>query len=123
MTVARTPITPMPSTTTLGKEMIRDREDLSVGASQIAQAMEFVRALREHLLKMTRQLAWIERQDVTGRNARAYAMRIEAAALRRDINEAEVLIDRLQRGYLNDNRRNGHHRRRAAFGGGDTVVP
>jgi hypothetical protein len=29
-------------------------------------------------------------------------MRCEAAELRRDINEAQILIDRLQRSYLND---------------------
>jgi hypothetical protein len=77
--------------------------DGSVGASQIAQAVEFVRALREHVVKMTTQLPWIERQDVIGRNARAYAMRIEANALRRDIDEAQILIDRLRRRYLNAN--------------------
>jgi hypothetical protein len=74
--------------------------DGSVGASEVAQAVELIRALREHLVKMTSQLAWIERRDVTGRNARAYAMRIEATALRRDINEAQTLIDRLHRRYL-----------------------
>ena len=75
------------------------REDLSVGGCQVAHASEFVRALRDQLLEMTRQLAWIERQDVTSRTGRACAMRIEAAALRRDINEAQILIDRLQRRY------------------------
>jgi hypothetical protein len=52
---------------------------------------------------MTAQLAWIERQDVTARNARAYAMRVEAAALRQDIQEAQFLIDRLARRYLGRN--------------------
>ena len=33
-------------------------------------------------------------------NGRARAMRLEAAALRRDMQEAQVLIDRLQRRYL-----------------------
>jgi len=76
-------------------------DDLSVvGGRQAAQAVEFIRTLRVQLLEMTSQLTWIERQDVTGRNARAYAMRVEAAALRRDIAEARVLIDRLQRRYL-----------------------
>ena len=50
---------------------------------------------------MTHQLAWLDRQDVTGTNSRASAIRSEAAALRRDINEAKVFIDRLQRRYLN----------------------
>ncbi len=58
--------------------------------------MELVRALREQLDKMTARLAWIERQGVTGRNRR-----LEATWLRRDINEAQLLIDRLQRRYLN----------------------
>ena len=66
---------------------------------QAAQAVEFIRVLRVQLGKMTTQLAQIERQDVTGRNARACAMRVEAAALRRDITEAKVLIDRLHRQY------------------------
>jgi len=76
------------------------REDDPVGAGQAAQAMEFVRALRVHLHEMSSKLAWIERQDLTSRNARAPAMRSEAAALRRDINEAQILIDRLQRRFL-----------------------
>ena len=67
----------------------------------VAQALELVRALRHQLDEMTTQLAWVERQDVTGRNGRACAMRLEAAALRRDIRQAKVLIDRLQRRYLN----------------------
>jgi hypothetical protein len=62
--------------------------------------VEFIRALRMQLLEMTAKLTWIERQDVTPRNARAYAMRVEAAALRRDIQEAQFLIDRLVRRYL-----------------------
>lgn len=78
-------------------------EDPSVFGFQVAQAVEFVRALHTHLQKMTSRLAWIERQDVNGRNERAYAMRIEAAALRRDIHEAQVLIERLHRRYLTTN--------------------
>jgi hypothetical protein len=54
---------------------------------------------------MTTQLARVERQDVTGRNGRACALRTEAAALRRDIQEAQFLIDRLQRRYLNGDKR------------------
>jgi len=46
------------------------------------------------------------------REAAMMAMRVEAAALRRDINEAQILIGRVQRLYLNDNTRNGHHRLR-----------
>jgi hypothetical protein len=66
-----------------------------------AQAVELVRALRDQLHKMTRQLARLKRQHVTGTDGRASAMRCEAAALRRDINEAQFLIDRLERRYLN----------------------
>jgi hypothetical protein len=72
-----------------------------MGTHQIAQAVELVRALRYELREMTTQLACVERQDVTVRNGRACAMRLEATALRRDIREAKLLIDRLQRRYLN----------------------
>jgi hypothetical protein len=61
---------------------------------------------------MTSKLAWLERQAVIRRNARACAMRIEGAALRRDINEAQILIDRLPRRYLNGNK---HHEQRRAM--------
>jgi hypothetical protein len=71
-----------------------------VGEPEAAQAVELIRALRYQFDKMTAQLAWIERQGVTARNARACAMRLEAAALRRDITEAKGLIDRLQHRYL-----------------------
>ena len=76
-------------------------DDRVMGDCQAAQALQLVRALRHQFHEMTTQLAWVERQDVTGRNGRACAMRLAASALRRDIREAEFLIDRLQRGYLN----------------------
>jgi hypothetical protein len=66
-----------------------------------AQALELVRALRDQLHQMTHQLAWLERQDAAGTGSRAGAVRSEAAALQRDINEAKIFIDRLQRRYLN----------------------
>ena len=72
-----------------------------MGDCQAAQAVELIRALRDQLHGMTTQLAWVERQDVTSRNGRACAMRQEPAALRRDIQDAQALIDRLQRRYLN----------------------
>jgi hypothetical protein len=68
-----------------------------------AQAVELVRALCDQLHKMSRQLARLERQGVIGTNSRASAVRCEAAALRRDMKEAQILIDRLERRYLNDN--------------------
>jgi len=78
-----------------------------MGYHQVAQALELVRALRHQLHEMTSQLVWVERQDVTGRNGRACAMRMEAAALRRDIQEAQALIDQLQRRYLNGDGESG----------------
>jgi len=78
-----------------------------MGYCQVAQALELIRALRHQLHNMTTQLAWVERQDVTATNGRACAMRMEAAALRRDIQEAKFLIDRLQRRYLNGDGRSG----------------
>jgi hypothetical protein len=70
----------------------------SMGRYEVAQALELVRALRHQLHEMTTQLARVERQGV-GRSGRACAMRLEATALRRDIREAEALIDRLNRRY------------------------
>jgi hypothetical protein len=82
-----------------------------VDGHDAAQAVELVRALWDQLHEMTRQLSRLERQGVTGTNGRASAtIRHEAAALRRDINKAQFLIDRLERRYLNGN---GHaHPRR-----------
>ena len=57
-------------------------DDFPMRDYQHVQAVELVRALRHHLHEMTTQLAWVERQDVTGRNGRACAMRMEASTLR-----------------------------------------
>lgn len=70
-------------------------------ARDAAQAVELARALCDQLHEMTRQLERLERQGVTGMKGRASAIRCETAALRRDINEAKTLIDRLERRYLN----------------------
>ena len=77
-----------------------------VDARDAAQAAELVRALRNQLHVMTHELVRLERQDVTGTgtSSRASAIRCEAAALRRDINEAQTLVDLLQLRYLNRNR-------------------
>jgi hypothetical protein len=72
-----------------------ERDQLVMGRCEVAQAQELVRALRHQLQEMTTQLAWVERQDVTGRNGRVCAMYVEASALRPDIEEAQLLIDRL----------------------------
>jgi hypothetical protein len=77
-----------------------------MGDRQAAQAVELVRALRHQLHEMTSQLARAERHGV-GRNRRAYEMRLEAAALRRDIQKAEFLIDQLRRRYLNGDGKSG----------------
>jgi hypothetical protein len=81
---------------------VGDSDHHFVGEWQAAQAAEFSRALQVQLRKMTSRLAWVERQGVTDRSSRE--MRLEAAALRRDIKEAQVLIDRLQLRYLNSAR-------------------
>jgi hypothetical protein len=75
-----------------------------------AQAVELIRALRDQLHQMSHKLAWLDRQDASGTNSRASAIRSEAAALRRDITEAKIFIDRLQRRYL---LRDPHAARRA----------
>jgi hypothetical protein len=75
--------------------------DSSMDERAAAQAMELVRALRDQLHKMIHQLVRLDRQNVTGTNSRASAIRCEAAALRLDISQAQILIDRLRRRYLN----------------------
>ena len=49
---------------------------------------------------MTTQLASLQSQELAATNGRASEMRRDAAALRRDIQEAQAHIDRLQRCYL-----------------------
>jgi hypothetical protein len=81
------------------------RTDQTAWCPATAQAVELVRALRHQLVDLTAQLACVEREDVTRTNGRAREMRLEAAALRRDIREAQVLIDRLLRRYLSGDER------------------
>lgn len=64
-----------------------------------AQATQLVRALGEQLHKIANQSARLERLGV-GTSRRASEFRLEAAALRRDIQDARNHIDRLQRRYL-----------------------
>ena len=66
----------------------------------LAQAVELIRALSDQLREMNRHLASVESRDVSSTNARASATRLEADALRRDIGQAQMHIDRLQRRYL-----------------------
>ena len=73
-------------------------------ACDAQQARELVRALREQVHEMTTQLDWLERQSLTNFSTRrAATLRLEIAALRRDINEAQMFISRLQRRYLANN--------------------
>lgn len=74
-----------------------------MNARDVAQAAELVRALRDQLHQMTHDLVRLERLNVSGTRSRASAIRCEAADLRRDINEAQTLIDLLQLRYLNGN--------------------
>jgi hypothetical protein len=70
-----------------------------MGERDDAQAVLLVRALCDLLHEMTQRLAWLDSRDATGSWARA--IRLEAAALRRDIVEARRHIDQLERRYLN----------------------
>jgi hypothetical protein len=70
-----------------------------VGESDDAQAVLLIRTLCDLLHSMTQRLAWLESREATGSWART--IRLEAATLRRDINEARCHIDRLERRYLN----------------------
>ena len=55
-----------------------------------AQADELIRALCDLRDKAVRQLTWLENRETS----------LEGATLRRDINEAQAHITRLQRRYL-----------------------
>lgn len=72
-----------------------------------AQAAELVRALRDHLREMTHRLAWVDGRDIPGTNG--HPTRLEAAALRRDIAEAKMHIDRLLRRYFSGDERTQQH--------------
>ena len=68
---------------------------------QVAQAVQLISALSAQLDEMTARLTWVERRGATTKKRSvASAMGSEAAALRRDIDEARVLIDGLCSRYL-----------------------
>ena len=69
-----------------------------MGDCDAAQAMELIRTLPDELREMTHHLAWVEGRDVPGPNGDA--TRLQAAALCRDIAEAQMHVDRLQHRYL-----------------------
>ena len=76
-----------------------------------AQAVKFISALRDHVNEMMAQVAWLERKGARAKSSSMVsATRVEAAALRRDISEARVLIDRLHSRYLT-----AHERRTTAM--------
>jgi hypothetical protein len=74
-----------------------------MGARDAEQAFELIRALREQVHEMTTQLNSLERRSPMNSGRRAATVRSEIAALRRDINEAQMFISRLRRRYLPDN--------------------
>jgi len=62
----------------------------AVGERDAAQAAQLIRALCEVRDKMISQMTWLEKHD----------RQLDAAALRRDVNEAQAHITRLHRRYL-----------------------
>lgn len=65
-------------------------DNLAVGEQDAAQAAQLIRALCEVREKMISQMTWLEKHD----------RQLDAAALRRDVNEAQAHITRLHRRYL-----------------------
>ena len=63
-----------------------------------AQAIKLVHALNIHLIEMTNRLTTVQRRDARRPAHRSGAA--EAATLRRDIAEAQMLIAQLHRRYL-----------------------
>lgn len=61
-----------------------------MGARDAAQAVVLIRALSDVRDKMISRMTWLERHGAQS----------EAAALRRDVNEAQAHITRLHRRYL-----------------------
>jgi hypothetical protein len=62
----------------------------AVGERDAAQAAQLIRALCEVRDKMISQMTWLEKHD----------RQLDAAALRRDVDEAQAHIIGLQRRYL-----------------------
>ncbi|MEM6110277.1 hypothetical protein AAHS21_29245 [Mycobacterium sp. 050272] len=67
----------------------------------IAQAVQLLDALHEHLAVMVPRLAQAQREGAAGQTSRARAMRRQAATLHRDITHARFLIERLHRRFPN----------------------
>jgi hypothetical protein len=64
----------------------------AVGERDAAQAAQLIRALCEVRDKMISQMTWLEKHD----------RQLDAAALRRDVNEAQAHITHLRRRYLGE---------------------
>lgn len=87
-------------------DFARRCDDLPVGEREAAQAVKFIITLREHVNEMTAQLARLEDKSARATGASMVAAtRVEAAALRRDISEAQLLIERLRTRYLKADQR------------------
>jgi hypothetical protein len=61
-----------------------------MGERDAAQAAQLIRALCEVREKLINRMTWLEK----------HGAQLEAAALRRDVNETQAHITRLQRRYL-----------------------
>jgi hypothetical protein len=61
-----------------------------MGERDVAQAVVLIQALSEVRDELIARMTWLERRGC----------RLDAAALRRDVNEAQAHITRLQRRYL-----------------------
>ena len=76
-----------------------------MGHTVAAQAVRLVSALRDQMQAMAAQLADVERKfQAAGRSkdrrAAATQLQVQAAELRRGMEEAQALIERLKRRYL-----------------------
>ena len=63
-----------------------------MGERDAAQAAALIQALSDVRDELISRMTWLERRGA----------RLDAAALRRDVNEAQAHITRLQRRYLGD---------------------
>jgi hypothetical protein len=61
-----------------------------IGERDAAQAVVLIRALSDVRDELVSRMTWLERRDA----------QLDAAALRRDVSEAQAYITRLQRRYL-----------------------
>jgi hypothetical protein len=82
---------------------IQDRRGVeqmtSAADPNVAQARQLIGALRDQLREMAPRLARAERDAIGGHSRVARARRLEAAELRRDVSQAQLLIERLHRRF------------------------